>query len=489
MAFRIRRSTITCLLLLGVATLTAAGPRPASAQVLSGVVASEDDGSPLQGAVVELLNQAGDGVAARLTGPDGAFSFQDVVTGRYAFRVGLLGYRTVTTEPFELAAGQNLHRRLAIPLEPIRLDGIRVSRGGRCGGDFGGTDLVRLWEEARKGLMAVVLTDAASLVSFRVAVYDRDLDPERGNVLREQVQTRRTWGNDPFRSAPAEELLARGFIRGDIRDTLTYYGPDAQLLLSEPFLQQYCFGIARGRDGEVGLTFEPEARIRGTAQIEGVLWIDAGTAALRRLEFTHTRSPVYGFVSGGSVAYKQLPNGAWIVREWRLRMGRPAIIDGLPSGRLAFIHETKGQVVEVLGLEGGSATLVSDDSLPELTRPQGGATGDGEAIFSTWIRERPRPRRFVLYMRNESASTVRVTAVTLSACRNVREPCGIVPMNVILQPGEAAAVVTVHARNASDAVHFDWIYHADVSGDDRQPLQPDPRATAINEVDRRFNRR
>jgi len=464
MAFRIRGSVIMRRLLPAVVALAAIGPTPAAAQVLSGVVTSEDDGSPLQGAVVELLGPDGDEIAARLTGPDGAFSFQDVAAGRYSFRVGLLGYRTVTPEPFDLAAGQNLHRRLAIPLEPIRLDGIRVSRGGRCGGDFGGTDLVRLWEEARKGLMAVVLADAASLVSFRVAVYDRDLDPERGNVLREHVQTRRTWGNDPFRSAPADELLARGFIQGEVRDTLTYYGPDAQLLLSDPFLQQYCFGIARGRDGAVGLTFEPEARIRGTAQIEGTLWLDEETAALRRLEFTHTRSPVYGFVSGGAVDYTRLPNGAWIVREWQLRMGRPAIIDGLPSGRLAFIHETSGQVVEVLGLEGGNLPLVSADSLAELDRADGTTAGDGTPTFTTWIREHPRPRRFILHLRNESAIAMRVNSITLSGCRNVREPCGIVPMNVILQPGEEAAVATVHARNASDAVYFDWTYHADVVG-------------------------
>ena len=380
MATRIR-GTASALFLLAAGLTGAASPAPAAAQVLSGVVTSETDGSPLQGAVVELLDAGGDEVAARLTGPDGTFSFSDVPAARYAFRVGLLGYRTVTTDPFELAPGRNLHRRLAIPLEPIRLDGIQVSRGGRCGGDFAGTDLVRLWEEARKGLMAVILTDASPLVSFRVAIYDRDLDPEWQGVLREEVRTRRTWGNDPFRSAPAAELLTHGFVRGELGDTVTYFGPDAHLLLSDPFLEQYCFGISRGRDDAVGLTFEPEARLRHTSQIEGVLWLDGETAALRRLEFTHTRSPVRDFESGGRAVYERLPNGAWIIREWQIRMPRPAIVDGLPTARLGAIRETTGEVIEVLGLD--QATRY--DEAPGAVRGRVTADGTGEPLGNVLV--------------------------------------------------------------------------------------------------------
>ncbi len=379
-SMKVRGHAIALLMVLG-GLMGPAPTAPAAAQVLSGVITSDVDGSPLQGAVVELLDTSGDEVAARLTGPDGTFSFRGTAPGRYGFRVGLLGYRTITTAPFELAPGQNLHRRVAIPLEPIRLDEIRASREGRCGGNFAGTDLVRLWEEARKGLMAVILTESSPLVSFRTAIYDRDLDPDWGGVLREQVRTRRTWGNDPFRSAPAAELLARGFVRGEAGDTVTYYGPDAQLLLSEPFLQQYCFGITRRRGGEVGLTFEPEARLRHTAQIEGTLWLDGETAGLERLEFTHTRSPVREFESGGWAVYERLPTGAWIIREWRLRMPRPAIIDGLPTSRLASIHETAGEVVEVLGLD----RAMRLENPPGAVRGRVAAEGTGEPLGNVLV--------------------------------------------------------------------------------------------------------
>lgn len=471
MATKVRGLAIT-LFLLAAGLVAGTRPAPAVAQLLSGRVSSEADGSPLQGAVVELLDTAGTEVVARLTGPDGRFSMRDAAPGRYRFRVGLLGYRTVTTDPFTLEAGQTLHRRLSVPLEPIRLEGIQVSRGGRCGGNFGGTDLVRLWEEARKGLKSVVLSETSPLVSFRIAVTDRDLDAVWKSVLTEEVQTRRAWGNDPFRSLSADSLLRHGFIQGGIGDTVTYYGPDANLLLSDPFIEQYCFGITKGDDGQVGLTFEPEARLRATAQIEGVLWLDAASAALRRLEFTHTRSPVRGFEPGGDVVYEQLPNGAWFIRRWRLRMPRTALVNGLPTSRLGSIHETSGEVIEVLGLDHRlqplDAAAPPEADRAEENRPTAGeriaASGgpppaEGRA-FTTWVRAREQPRRHILHIRNDSDRAVHINAITLDQCTNIRDWCGRHRKDVVLRPGEGVRIHTVHALNASEAVYFEWSYDA-----------------------------
>ncbi|MFO7894838.1 MAG: carboxypeptidase-like regulatory domain-containing protein [Longimicrobiales bacterium] len=471
MAARSRGPAVTLFFLLVAGLISGTRPAPAAAQLLSGRVISEDDGSPLQGAVVELLDTAGTEVIARLTGPDGRFSMRNVAPGRYRFRVGLLGYKTVTTNPFTLEAGQTLHRRLSVSLEPIRLEGIQVSRGGRCGGDFGGTDLVRLWEEARKGLKSVVLSETSPLVSFRIAVTDRDLDAVWKSVLTEEVRTRRAWGNDPFRSLSADTLLRHGFIRGGIDDTVTYYGPDANLLLSDPFIEQYCFGITKGDDGEVGLTFEPEARLRGTAQIEGVLWLDAESAALRRLEFTYTRSPVRGFEPGGDVVYEQLPNGAWFIRRWRLRMPRMALVNGLPTSRLGSIHETSGEVIEVLGLDhqlrpldaaAPQADGAAQDGPPadERVGASGGPPPEEGRAFTTWVRAREQPRRHILHIRNDSDRAVHINAITLDQCTNIREWCGRYRKDVVLRPGEGVRIHTVHALNASEAVYFEWSYDA-----------------------------
>lgn len=81
MATKVRGLAIT-LFLLAAGLVAGTRPAPAAAQLLSGRVTSEADGSPLQGAVVELLDTAGTEVVARLTGPDGRFSMRDAAPGR-----------------------------------------------------------------------------------------------------------------------------------------------------------------------------------------------------------------------------------------------------------------------------------------------------------------------------------------------------------------------------------------------------------------------
>jgi hypothetical protein len=326
-----------------------AAPAGAAAQTaVRGVVLSEGQGSPVAAAVVELVDSAGVIVASGLTGPQGAFSLRSPGPGVYRLAVGTLGYRTVRTTPFVVAADPVLDRVVRIPLEPIRLDGIEVVGGGRCRG-MGGAELVEVWEEARKALAAVVLADAAPGVSFRIALRERVLEPEWGAVIDEQVRGRQTWRAEPFRTAPAHELVRDGFIR-TYPDSTVYYGPDARLLLSDAFLDAYCFGLAGGGD-RIGLTFQPSAPSRGHSQITGTLWLDRATGLLRRLEFAYTNPPLRGgrVEASGEVEYERLPMGAWIVRSWVLRMPRHVTEDGRPS-HLVGTQESSGHVVEVLGL-------------------------------------------------------------------------------------------------------------------------------------------
>ncbi len=81
----------------------------------------------------------------------------------------------------------------------------------------------------------------------------------------------------------------------------------------------------------------------------------------------------------------------------------------------------------------------------------------GRAL-STWVSERTQPRRYALNLRNDSDAVVRVTAVILRGCENVRESCDRHPVDVALQPGDHARLLTIHPRNAAQAVYFDWGY-------------------------------
>ncbi|MFO7892430.1 MAG: carboxypeptidase regulatory-like domain-containing protein [Longimicrobiales bacterium] len=339
------RTALLCVLL-------SLAPVSLSAQTaVSGEAVAEDTGTPLAGALVELEDSTGV-VVSGLSGSRGRFFLRASGPGRYRISVGALGYRTVRTDWFEVAADAVVTRRVEVPLEPVGLTGIRVSTRRRCGTDAGTGDLARVWAEARKGLTAVALTDSLAL-NYRLEFLERALDREWGTVLAETSSQRWAHAVEPFRSAAVDDLLEGGFIQ-EVGDTTAYYGPDARLLLSAAFLDHYCFALVRGEPGELGLKFTPVRRVRQLSQIEGVIWLDEATAEPRRLTFTYLNPPLYTdrFEVGGEVEYQRLPTGAWIVRRWLIRTPQPMTSRlGVPTRSVGYVRESSGEVIAVSGPE------------------------------------------------------------------------------------------------------------------------------------------
>jgi hypothetical protein len=84
-------------------------------------------------------------------------------------------------------------------------------------------------------------------------------------------------------------------LLASVAGSLVGFAPSAlvaQALLSDPFLDAYCFRLANDapEPGLVGLAFEPVRR-RDVADITGTLWLDAADARLRYLEFAYTWAP------------------------------------------------------------------------------------------------------------------------------------------------------------------------------------------------------
>ena len=215
----------------------------------------------------------------------------------------------------------------------------------------------------------MALLDSVWVASFRFSEWERELDPRSGRVLWEQTSVARVMQADPFVGRPAEELLAEGFVRAG-RDTTAYYVPDAEVLLSDAFLNAYCFRAEEGAPGEIGLAFWPLRRNRPWHAVEGVLWLDRGTAALKRLEFGYTNVPTAGEAAptGGTLEFERLTNGAWVVGRWRLLMPRVAILNGSPTEDVARVRERGGEVLD--------ATL--DRTTQRLS--SGGASLDGHLL-------------------------------------------------------------------------------------------------------------
>ena len=301
----------------------------AEAQVVRGTVRERASNAPLSGTVVELLGQDASGkeqrVAQALTSANGAFALRAPGSGRFVLAFKRIGYRRHRSEPFDVGAGETVARDVAVDLVPFTLAEVRVEETGFCAGDSREGDRVAaLWEEARTALVATQISLRDRLFRARVTHYVRELDPRSLRVLSETRSQATGVMARPFATLPAESLSTRGYWIPLKDGGITYYGPDAEVLLSEAFLRDHCFSaVASGRNrrGLVGLGFTPVAG-RTVPDVAGTLWLDARSFELRLVEFTYSqvRPGTDSAAVGGEMHFARLASGAWLVRRWFLRL-------------------------------------------------------------------------------------------------------------------------------------------------------------------------
>lgn len=111
---------------LAPAVLLLAWAAPTSAQLVIGRTRDATDGTPIPHVDVALL--ATDDTALFTVQSDSRGRFEITVPrpGSYRLRGSALGYDTVTTEPLELAAHDELHVELRLGARAIALDPLRV---------------------------------------------------------------------------------------------------------------------------------------------------------------------------------------------------------------------------------------------------------------------------------------------------------------------------------------------------------------------------
>jgi hypothetical protein len=336
--------------LLGAGMLVAA---PLSAQAITGTLVEAETGAPVEGASVTLLNRSGDQVDWRLTDAAGRFDFRMTRAGTYLLRADRIGHASVLSDPIPVDRGVTAVYSLETPVEAIMLAGIDVRSSRRCEVRPGrGASTARVWAEARKALEATSRTSGLGVYRYVVRHYERELDARGGRVRSEQsrIQGGRMFG--PPRSLNVESLLEGGFTRPDDDGTI-YYAPDADVLLSDLFLDTHCMSLAEGEDeaeGLLGLAFEP-TEDRGVPDISGILWLNPEDGEVQWLDYRYEFLDVPNSERlGGRIRFHGLPNGMWIVSEWYIRVpllqatrrpGRRARL------RLVGLREEGGSVLRV----------------------------------------------------------------------------------------------------------------------------------------------
>lgn len=339
-------------------------PSAAHAQTVMARVLDQETGDPVVGALVHLIDGAGARVGNQLTDRLGRAMFADVSDGGYRVRVEMIGHETTSSQRFDVSTGAPVQLDVLLPSSAIALEGIEVSAGERCQvRPEEGLATARVWDEARKALEAASFTDRSNVYRYQTETYVRDLDRDGRVVLREEGASRVAYLRVPFSSLPAEDLIRDGFLQPDENGTNVYYAPDAQVLLSDAFLDTHCLRLRSGEDeaeGLIGVGFEPiPDRDRRVVDISGVLWLDPATSELRWLEYEYVNIPPEadtGLV-GGYVEFQRMEDGTWIVPEWWIRM--PSLVrdrdfSGNMRTRVDGYRQTGGRVTEVRSAGGES---------------------------------------------------------------------------------------------------------------------------------------
>src|SRR5689334_1737055 len=166
---------------------------------------------------------------------DGSFSVAAPVDGRYGLRILRIGFRPTVAGPFDLSAGATTRRDIALSNRVWILPSVQITDRGECQlrPDTNATAF-RLWDEARTALLAAVLTQSEPL-GVRLVRADRPVDADGRNVLADSTSTSDGASRNPIVSLPPDSLARNGYTTADDRGGTTYWGPDANVLLSESF--------------------------------------------------------------------------------------------------------------------------------------------------------------------------------------------------------------------------------------------------------------
>lgn len=376
---------------VSILVMLALSPVDGDGQVVRGSVLEETSGSPVVGAVITLVRANGSSAASVLSNERGEYAVRAPGPGRYGIQAKRIGVRRIASALFDLSMGETRRADLVIESVLYRQPEILITGYTSC--DVRASESARvaaLWDEARTALTASGISQRDQLFKASVVRYARELDSTSRKVLSETRSQASGIIERPFVSVPAAELSREGYVRAQDDGTHLFYGPDAEVLVSDEFLADHCFRVVDGgrrQRGLVGLGFEPTT-LSDKPDVRGTLWLDEKSSELRFIEYAYTRLPDGTIDSrvGGQVHFARLASGAWIVSRWFIRMPRhgrraspPMTLGGATPNVLVrpvmigLLEE--GGHVQVAGITvaaTGAVAGVARDSAGR--RPLGGAT-------------------------------------------------------------------------------------------------------------------
>ena len=399
--WRCRLHSTGVITILGLLAIPGSVP----AQTVRGTVYDQARPTPAIGAIVTLervRSPLAEHVRSVLTHESGSYSIRAADSGTYRVLVRRIGSKPYRSDAFDVGVSET--RRLDIYLERFQattseyteLGRVTVLRITPCETNpVDAVRIARLWDDARIALMATEISMRDSLVPRRLVRFVRNLNPETLEIQSELLYdfSAPRGARPGFTSPPGDSLSQVGYWRRVNKSNFKFYGPDANALLSQAFVEDHCFSIAAddNRPGHIGLSFEPVEYRRGSPpEIRGVVWLDSLTSELRSLDFNWLKFPIRGPTEnlGGEVRFMRLPTGSWLVHRWRLRMPQEVVVPD-SKGRLQVASTRRFGILE----EGG---FVDSPRLRDGERPAAIAgtvrDGDGKLLAGARVAVTGTPR-------------------------------------------------------------------------------------------------
>ena len=348
---------------------------------LSGILVSQGDGTPVDGAIVSLVDLDGVVVWETLSNGSGAFSLPLPPPGTYRVRVSRIGYDSWTSGPILIdSALAPSPLRLEIPVRPIPLPELMVTEQNDCPTTPEERRRAFALYESVLPILATV-SHTEDLGRLRMRIVRPIKEWRRGQFLYGYDTTTVDQSRSLYNASPGY-LEMHGYAEA-INDTLTtFYAPDGDAMASPGFLATHCLSTTKGEDEVMaGLAFEPRPG-REVVDVAGVLWIDTVATEPRELEFRYVslqnflrrhlepslradiqsrfRRPRFGrtriveSLFGGWLQFAMVARDRWVIQEWRI--DRPILRYELMTGArtgtsvtpVAFPVTTSGEILNVV---------------------------------------------------------------------------------------------------------------------------------------------
>lgn len=305
---------------IGASLCAAIFSTAAGAQVVRGVVVDQA-ATPVPGVVVQLLDSASRVAGRALSNERGEFRVAGGRAGTYRLGTLRIGYRPTVSDPISLLAGGEVEHRVTLSGVRVALDTMRVVSNNVCRAfTDSGAATYRVWEQVRTALTATQLTAATRAVSATTVAYERTLDAGGRRVLKQSWNVRSDYVTQPWLTISPDSLHRLGYVVTARDNSIVYYAPGLDMLLSNVFVEDHCFRLTTDRN-RLGIAFEPAPDRKDVGEIRGTLWVDRTSSQLERMEFRYVNlTPEQEDQAGGDMDFAQMKNGTWAVSRWSIRM-------------------------------------------------------------------------------------------------------------------------------------------------------------------------